>query len=100
MLDFIQNWWGMISVAILVIIYMIRNWQKAKHQIMALIFEAEGHARKYALETGAEKMQWVLEQGYKYLPKWLTFVLTEQMYKDLVQKIFNSVNVWLKERFS
>lgn len=94
MLEFITNWWGLITVAIMLIIYIVRDYEKAKFRIASKIFIAEERARELALATGEAKFNWVKNNTYHLLPKWMKILLSEEMYQELIQRVFNELKRW------
>lgn len=91
MLHFVQEYWGLIAVIVMAIIYAIYDWERFKKRVTALIFVAEERAEEYALQKGSEKFAWVVEHGYQHLPKWLKFFLSEEAFRALVQGIFDGI---------
>lgn len=98
MLEFIQNWWGLLAVLIIGVTYLIVDWQGAKGKIRALIFIAEEQAREFALETGKDKMGWVIQNGYPYMPPWFKLVISETAFQGIVQFIFDQLVQWAENK--
>lgn len=104
-LNFINDWFGILLFLGGVIIFAIFNWQEAKALAKAWIFEAERRARKQWLEQDGEKKKaWVIEQYY-ILPSRVQKTLTvlapifrfkhgQDMWAWLVQRVFD----WLKKK--
>lgn len=97
-LQFIGSWWGLLIVVLFLIGYAIYDWGKARKLIASMIFHAEERARELVLENGEAKFNWVKENTYPMLPKWIRFLLTEDMYKALIQKVFDELKEWATTR--
>ena len=93
-LEFLLSWWGLITVAALVGVYLVCDYESTKDKIVKLIFVAEERAREKALETGQEKFEWVVFHGYQYVPAWLRVFLSEDAFRKLVQDIFDGIVDW------
>mgnify|MGYP001302758394 FL=1 len=97
-LQFIGSWWGLVVAVILLVGYAIYDWGRARKLIASMIFHAEERARELMLENGEAKFNWVKENTYPMLPKWVKFLLTEDMYKALIQKVFDELKEWATTR--
>lgn len=97
-LYFVENYWGLITATIIIIIYARMDWTGFKAKVKNLIFVAEERARQYSLETGEEKMQWVLVNGYKYVPVWAKLFITETAFRAIVQAVFDSIVNWAEKQ--
>ena len=98
MLEFIQNWWGLLAALTIGVIYLILDWQGAKGKSQALIFIAEEQAREFALETGKDKMNWVIQNGYPYMPQWFRLIISETAFQGIVQYIFDRLVEWAEKK--
>jgi hypothetical protein len=94
MLEFVQNWWGIIVAVIAAILFAIFDWQRFKKRVLELIFYIEEQARKKAIATGREKFEWVAENGYQYVPAWAKLFVSEAAFRLIIQKVFDSVFKW------
>ena len=104
-LNFMNDWWGIILFGLGAIFYAIFNWQEAKNLAKAWIYEAERRARKQWLEQDGEvKKQWVIEQ-YHLLPARVKSILAvlapifrfkhgQDLWAWLVQRVFD----WIKKK--
>lgn len=98
LLQGLSSWWGLLVAVLFLVGYAIYDWRKAKKLIASMIFHAEERARELVLENGKEKFNWVKENTYPMLPKWIRFLLTEDMYKALIQKVFDELKEWATTR--
>lgn len=101
MVEFLQglsSWWGLLVATVLLVGYAIHDWRKVRKLIASMIFHAEERARELVLENGEAKFNWVKENTYPMLPKWIKFLLTEDMYKALIQKVFDELKEWATTR--
>ena len=97
-LQFIDSWWGLFIVVLFLVGYAIYDWRRAKKLIASMIFHAEERARELVLKNGEDKFQWVKENTYPMLPKWIRFFLTEDLYQTLIQKVFDELKEWAISR--
>ena len=99
MLDFLGQWWGILGVlVILVITYFVYGFEVAKGHVVKLIFIAEEKAREKCLETGRQKFEWVVENGYTYLPTALKLFITKELFAAIVQSVFDKVVDWAESQ--
>lgn len=98
MLGFLQQWWGLIAMAIIAVLYAIFNWQGFKKKVVELIFIAEETAREKALQTGQEKFEWVAENGYQFVPLWAKLFVSETAFRKIVQAVFDQIFKWATEQ--
>ena len=99
-LQFIDSWWGLLTVVLFLIGYAIYDWRKARKLIASMIFHAEERAKELVLENGEAKFNWVKENTYPMLPKWMRLFLTQNMYRALIQKVFDELKKWAITRLS
>ncbi len=97
-IQFAQNYWGLIVALIIIVTFAIKDYEAFKDKIARLIFIAEERARQYSLETGEEKFQWVVVNGYKYVPVWAKLFITEEAFKSIVQAVFDSIVNWAQKQ--
>jgi hypothetical protein len=98
MVEFLTSWWGLLVVLLFVAIKAAMDYQGTKDRIKVLIWQAEEQARLQAIKGGREKLAWVVNNGYQYLPAWLRLVLSEMAFQALVQSVFDSMEKWVTER--
>ena len=101
MMEFLQglgSWWGLLVAIILLVAYAIYDWGRARKIIASMIFHAEERARELVLENGEEKFNWVKDNTYTHLPRWMKFLLSEEMYQTLIQKVFDELKEWATTR--
>ncbi|MTI95376.1 MAG: hypothetical protein FH749_07790 [Firmicutes bacterium] len=98
MLEFVLNWWGLLVLFIAGIVWAILDWQSLKKKIVSLIFVAEEQAQAKVLVSGKDKAVWVKKNGYKYMPGWLRFFISEDAFGAIVQKVFNELVKWAERQ--
>lgn len=96
--DFVFSFWGLIGFVALFILEFIRERQVAIQRVKDLIFLAEEKAQKDVLKTGKQKLDWVVEQGYDYLPPLVKLFISVEAYKFLVQSVFDRIKIWASNR--
>jgi hypothetical protein len=97
-LTFLASWWGLIALIGIFALKLIFDYENTVKMIRGLIFLAEEKARKEVLKTGDEKFQWVVANGYQYLPATLKLFLSEELFAILVQHIFNRIKEWAEAK--
>jgi hypothetical protein len=94
---FLTNWWGLVGVAVALVVGLIFYRKATIEMIKTLIFVAEEKARHGILTTGAEKKAWVIENGYQYLPAAVKTFISKQMFGILVQYVFDQLVKWAEK---
>ncbi|UNC91708.1 hypothetical protein [Candidatus Contubernalis alkaliaceticus] len=97
-LIFAQQWWGLLLLTMVLVGYLFYDYEAAKKKIAVLIFVAEEQAREKCLRSGQEKFEWVVKNGYNYLPIWLKLIISEEAFKVLVQSIFDNMVKWAENQ--
>ena len=97
-LQFMDSWWGLLIVVLFLVGYAIYDWGRARKIIASMIFHAEERARELVLKNGEDKFQWVKVNTYNKLPMWMRFLLTEELYQTLIQKVFDELKEWATSR--
>lgn len=97
-IDFVFSYWGLIGLVALFILEFFREREVAKARVKELIFLAEEKAQKKVLKSGQQKFDWVVEQGYQYLPPIVQLFMTKEAYQLLVQSIFDRIKAWAINR--
>ncbi len=95
---FAQQWWGLLLLAMALVGYLLYDYEAAKKKIAVLIFIAEERARQKTLVSGKQKFEWVVQNGYRYLPVWLRMILSEEAFRTLVQSIFDNMVKWAEKQ--
>ncbi len=94
-MEFLTQWWGIIGVVVLLVItYFVYGFEVAKGHVVKLIFVAEEKAREKCLVTGREKFDWVVHNGYPYLPNALKIFITKELFAAIVQSVFDKMVGW------
>ena len=98
-ISFIGQWWGIIFwvIAAILALFGVEVFVERgilQKRVRDLIFLAEKEAREAALITGEQKFQWVIENGYKLLPPVLNKFISEDMFKVIVQAIYDRIKAW------
>lgn len=92
-MEFINQYFGLIGVVTGFVFYLIAHRElalnKAKQVIREFIFLAEKRSRELLLQTGIDKKQWVLQNGYAHLPKVVSLVISKDLFNKLVQDVFD-----------
>ena len=97
-MNFVSDWWGLILLLLIFLLKLFFDYENTVKQIRQLIFLAEEKARKEVLKTGEEEFEWVVENGYHYLPLTMKFFISEELFAKLVQYIFDQIKSWAVNR--
>lgn len=97
-LQFLSNWWGLLFVLVVIVVMAVFRRQTLKRIAIRLIFVAEERSRQYALRTGKEKFEWVVENGYGLIPPWLKLFVTKEMFSVIVQTVFDNIVAWAEKQ--
>jgi len=97
-LEFLGSWWGVIGILILFGIELYFEREVAVKRIRDLIFLAEEKGRKGVLKTGEEKFEWVLENGYGYLPPVMKQFISKALFATFVQSVFDRIMEWAQSK--
>jgi hypothetical protein len=96
-LNFLASWWGLIGFVIVLIIGLLFYRKQTLEWIKGLIFVAEEKARRGLLKTGAEKKQWVIDNGYPYLPAVVKPFISKEAFGLIVQFTFDQLIKWAEQ---
>lgn len=95
-LGYIQNFWGLLLVVAVFIIYLISQGRtKAGKIVLSLMLRLEKQAEEYALQTGEEKFGFVVEKGYQLLPKYVRLVFSYNMFVELAERLYDEAKNYL-----
>jgi len=96
--------YGLLAFVAAVIVAVIYDREAAKRVLYSLFLAAEKMAADLALETGPEKMDWVLDQVDNVLPPHVLSVLRvlaalqgktyEEVRRSLAQKWYDAAKTW------
>lgn len=93
--DIMSSYWGTIIIFVCGIIYVILHFNAsksiAKKKAIELIFLVEKKAEEFALTQGKEKLKWVVENGYNYLPSYVRIFISKPMFGLIVQEAFDTI---------
>ncbi|SHN84723.1 hypothetical protein [Desulfitobacterium chlororespirans] len=96
LLGYAQDYWGLLLVVVVFIIYLISQGRaKAGQIVLSLMLRLEKQAEEYALQTGEEKFGFVVEKGYQLLPKYVRLVLSYGMFEELADKLYDEAKNYL-----
>ncbi|WP_019851535.1 hypothetical protein [Desulfitobacterium sp. PCE1] len=92
----IQNFWGLLLVVAVFIIYLISQGKaKAGKIVLSLMLRLEKQAEEYALQTGEEKFGFVVEKGYQILPKYVRLIFSYNMFVELADRLYDEAKNYL-----
>lgn len=74
---------GIISLIVFIVLLVIIKVEKLRNRANALFLQAE----KYVTE---DKLQYVCENLYKYIPSIVQVFINEELFEKIVQKIYDN----------
>ena len=86
-IEFLGNYWGIVTAVVSVSIYVAVNYKNARELALEFVLEAEEHARDYVLETLEDKKQWVYN-WYYYLPKNIKRIVSFKAWQSMVDYFY------------
>ncbi len=96
-LEHALSWWGILAIVLAAGGYAVYDYEAFRAKVVNLIFIAEEKAREKCLETGRDKMDWVIQNGYPYLPAWLKLFISDSAFRVLIQAIFDGLVDWAEK---
>lgn len=97
-MEMIARWWGLLAVAAAAGLYAAVRWEHAKTVAAALMIRAEKEARERLLATGEDKLRWVAETSYPYLPAAFRLVVSRELWVKVVQAVWDAGKRWAKRQ--
>jgi len=94
-INLLLPYWGIIAVALGFGGYVLFQRDGAKKIILSLIIRIEKEAETLALNTGADKFQFLVDRGYQLLPTPARLLITQKMFESLAQSLYNSAKNYL-----
>lgn len=89
----LANYWGIGAVILVGFAYFITHKKVAiayaKKRIGALMLAAEKGAEQLVLDNGQDKLDWVLDKGYDYMPAAVRLFISKPLFKEIIQELFN-----------
>lgn len=96
MLDFLfQYRYIIIMIFIVVGFLIIFSWEKFKSTAYALMLQAKRLAKDTILSSGAEQEEWVINKAYQFLPRAITMLISRELMKTIVHKLYISAKDYL-----
>ncbi|MBA3816916.1 MAG: hypothetical protein H0X29_10460 [Parachlamydiaceae bacterium] len=69
----------------------------AKKKAITVIFAAEKWAADLLLQSGSQKMDFVVQKVYAKLPAWVRLIVSLDQFRTLAQSVYNDAAVVVKE---
>ncbi len=88
----IENWASIVVMVLLIgyVIYLVitKQWEQLRSLGFRLMLEAE---RVFGYGAGKQKFEYVFKQLYAIIPRWLRLFITEQYFREALQKWYNMI---------
>jgi len=88
-LEFLSNNLVLVLVVAVIVLELVFEYELAVKRLKDIFMAAEEKAKAGLFDTMEEKYEWVLENGYKYLPPVLKIVITKDLFKKFVTTVYN-----------
>ncbi|SHN88503.1 hypothetical protein [Desulfitobacterium chlororespirans] len=96
LLGYAQDYWGLLLVVVVFIIYLISQGRaKAGQIVLSLMLRLEKQAEEYAPQTGEEKFGFVVEKGYQLLPRYVRLMISYRMFEELAGRLYEEAKNYL-----
>lgn len=82
--QFTQQYWGIISLILGAIVYLLSAKGKASSIIKTHMLGVEKNAEQLALTTGDQKFNYVASEGYAILPAWAKLAISQTTFVAIV----------------
>lgn len=78
---------------------LLALWQKerAYHILVKLMLTAKSLAKDAILNSGKEQEDWVVDNAYIYLPKWITMFISKEVMRKLISYIYRKAKDYLDD---
>jgi len=90
-----QNYWGFISVALGFGGFAFFQREQAKKIILSLMLRLEKEAETLALNTGDEKLEFMMDKGYQLLPASVRLFVPQATFNGLVKSLYDKAKAYL-----
>ncbi|AFQ45140.1 hypothetical protein [Desulfosporosinus meridiei] len=95
-LAYLQNYWGIILFVIGFITFLVTQGKaEAAQIILSLMLRAEKEAECLVLKNGDEKFSFVVDYGYRLLPRTARLFITYTMFSDMAKIFYASAKNYL-----
>jgi len=94
-INLLLPYWGIIAVALVFGGYVLFQRDNAKKIILSLIIRIEEEAESLALNSGADKFQFLVDRGYQLLPTAARLLITQKMFDSLAQSLYDTAKNYL-----
>lgn len=95
LISLLLPYWGFISVTLGFIVYGIFQREQAKKIILSLMLRLEHEAENLALQTGDDKLEFMLEKGYQLLPSSVRLFVPQATFNGLAKSLYEKAKGYL-----
>jgi hypothetical protein len=94
------HYWGAIVAFTIGVVYVVTHRaiaiQQVKTLVPKLMLAAEKYCEELALTKGAEKLQWVVSNGYDMLPSSVRMFVSKPLFTFIAQQLFDEAIAFAK----
>ena len=95
LINIFQEYWGIISTILGFIGYALVQRENAKKIILSLMLRLEKEAEALALQTGDDKLEFMLEKGYQLLPSNVRLFVPQATFNELAKSLYVKAKSYL-----
>lgn len=93
---FFQNKIILILV-LLVLIFILFEWQRSKTILYALMLQAKRYAKDAILKSGREQEDWVVKRAMIFLPVSIRIFLSEEVLRVIIHDLFTALKDYIDD---
>ena len=86
-----------IIIGLVVILFCILEWQRAKTIAYSLMLQAKSLAKDAVLKSGQQQEEWVVKKAYQFLPKSITLFISEEVMRKLIHYLYSKAKDYLDD---
>lgn len=94
-ISLLQEYWGIISTVLGFIVYALFQRENAKKIILSIMLRLEKEAEALALQTGDDKLEFMLEKGYLLLPLNVRLFVPQATFNELAKSLYLKAKSYL-----
>jgi len=84
-------------IAFAIFIFALFEWEKFKSILYSLMLQAKSKAKDAVLKSGKEQEEWVVQNAYVYLPKWITFAIPQEVMRKIISWLYHMAKEYLDD---
>ena len=94
-INLLLPYWGIITSGIGFVVYALFQRENAKKIILSIMLRLEKEAESLALQTGDDKLEFMLDKGYQLLPGSVRIFLPQVTFNELAKSLYDKAKGYL-----